>query len=109
MVIRIRVEENYIAGLSYLHNRATAVDSLRDEYVVSTDWGGEKLADGCTSVTRKETKSSVRKAWQEMRDYTQREVQSREAMVGALKQDVLRELVRLKVCLMIVSWSRRSG
>jgi len=32
-VVRIRVEENYIAGLTTLHSRAVAVDSLKEESV----------------------------------------------------------------------------
>ena len=31
-----------------------------------------------------------------MRDYTQREIQSREAMVVALREDVVRDLARLR-------------
>lgn len=33
-----------------------------------------------------------------MRDYTQREIHAREALVGALKEVVVQELLKLKVC-----------
>ena len=46
---------------------------------------------------RREMKPTSRRAWTEVRDYTQREIQSREAMVGALKEDVVREMVKLRV------------
>ncbi|CAD6579224.1 MAG: hypothetical protein TREMPRED_002428 [Tremellales sp. Tagirdzhanova-0007] len=75
---RIRVEENYISGLTQLHSRAVAVDSLKED------------------VMRGEMKPTSRRAWTEVRDYTQREIQSREAMVGALKEDVVNEMVKLR-------------
>ena len=31
--VRIRVEESYISGLTQLHSRAVAVDSLKEEYI----------------------------------------------------------------------------
>ena len=46
---------------------------------------------------RGEMKPTSRRAWTEVRDYTQREIQSREAMVGALKEDVVNEMVKLRV------------
>lgn len=55
------------------------------------------MAEIWPSVTRRETKSSSRRGWQEVRDYTQREIQSREALIGAMKEDVVRELARLRV------------
>ncbi len=94
------MEESYVTGLTQLYTRAVAVDSLREESaLLVTSFGHCKLMEG--SVTRKEAKSSTRRGWQEVRDYTQREIQSREAMVGALKEDVVRELTRLRVCSII--------
>ena len=49
------------------------------------------------SGPRKGSKPTVRRAWAEIRDYTQREAQSREAMVSAVKEDVLKELVKMRV------------
>lgn len=40
---------------------------------------------------------TVRKAWAEIIDYTQREAQSREAMVSAVREDVLKDLVKMRV------------
>ncbi|WRT68976.1 uncharacterized protein IL334_005958 [Kwoniella shivajii] len=76
---RIRVEEQYIENLTRLYDRSVAIDSLHDD-----------------AGPRKQSKSTTRKAWQEVRDYTQRELQSREAMVSALREDVMKELVKLK-------------
>ncbi|KAK8843370.1 hypothetical protein IAR55_007027 [Kwoniella newhampshirensis] len=76
---RIRVEEQYIESLTRVHDRTVAIDTLHDD-----------------AGPRKNTKSTTRRAWQEVRDYTQREIQSREALVGALKEDVVKELVKLK-------------
>lgn len=39
----------------------------------------------------------MRRAWDEVRDYTTREIQAKEALVGALKEAVVKELVKLKV------------
>ncbi|KAK6904389.1 hypothetical protein I203_105202 [Kwoniella mangroviensis CBS 8507] len=77
---RIRVEEQYIENLTRLHDRSVAIDTLHDE----------------PGHNRKQNRTTARKAWQEVRDYTQREIQSREAMVGALREDVMKELVKLK-------------
>nr|XP_019009767.1 uncharacterized protein I206_05327 [Kwoniella pini CBS 10737]OCF48548.1 hypothetical protein I206_05327 [Kwoniella pini CBS 10737] len=77
---RIRVEEQYIENLTRLYDRSVAIDTLHDD----------------SSGRRKQSKTTARKAWQEVRDYTQREIQSREAMVGALRADVLKELSKLK-------------
>lgn len=49
------------------------------------------------SVFRRDEKPTSRKAWDEVRDYTTREIQAKEALVGALKEAVVKELVRLKV------------
>ncbi|WVQ93286.1 hypothetical protein IAU59_000353 [Kwoniella sp. CBS 9459] len=76
---RIRVEEQYIESLTRLYDRSVAIDTLHDD-----------------AGPRKSQRSTTRRAWQEVRDYTQREVQSREAMVGALREDVVKELVKLK-------------
>jgi hypothetical protein len=57
---------------------------------------------GFWSAFRREEKSTTRRAWDEVRDYTVREIQSREAMVGALKEDIVKELVRLKVGVLIL-------
>ncbi|WVW79250.1 hypothetical protein I302_101216 [Kwoniella bestiolae CBS 10118] len=76
---RIRVEEQYIENLTRLYDRSVAIDTLHDD-----------------TNHRKQNKTTARKAWQEVRDYTQREIQSREAMVGALREDVMKELVKLK-------------
>ncbi|EIW67032.1 hypothetical protein TREMEDRAFT_34219 [Tremella mesenterica DSM 1558] len=75
---RIRVEEQYIESLTRLYDRTVAVDSLQDD------------------TPRKGTRRTARKAWTEVRDYTLREIQSREAMTVALKEDVVKALVRLK-------------
>lgn len=40
--------------------------------------------------------STARRAWFEVRDYTQREVESREAFINALKEDVVSRLVSLR-------------
>ncbi|WWC64114.1 uncharacterized protein I303_106722 [Kwoniella dejecticola CBS 10117] len=76
---RIRVEEQYIENLTRLYDRSVAIDTLHDD-----------------AGHRKQSKTSARKAWEEVRDYTQREIQSREAMVGALRAEVVKELVKLK-------------
>ncbi|WWC91300.1 uncharacterized protein L201_006243 [Kwoniella dendrophila CBS 6074] len=76
---RIRVEEQYIENLTKLYDRSVAIDSLHDD-----------------AAHKKQSKATARKAWQEVRDYTQREIQSREAMVGALREDVMKELLKLK-------------
>lgn len=49
------------------------------------------------SVFRRDEKPTSRKAWDEVRDYTTREIQAKEALVGALREAVVKELVRLKV------------
>jgi len=49
------------------------------------------------SASRRGQRSTSRKAWHEVRDYTQREVDARQAMVGALKEDVVGRLVAVKV------------
>jgi hypothetical protein len=56
------------------------------------------LGDVDDSVFRRDEKPTSRKAWDEVRDYTTREIQAKEALVGALKEAVVKELVRLKVC-----------
>jgi len=73
------VEEEYIAGLKRIYSRSRAVDTLHDD------------------AFRREERPTTRRAWDEVRDYTTREVLAREAMVGALKDVVVKELVRLKV------------
>ncbi|KAK4686696.1 glucosamine-phosphate N-acetyltransferase, partial [Tremellales sp. Uapishka_1] len=75
---RIRVEETYVENLTKLYDRSIAIDSLHDE------------------PSRRGPKSTARRAWQEVRDYTQREIEAREAMVGALKEDVVHRLVAVK-------------
>lgn len=47
---------------------------------------------------KREQKPTSRRAWDEVRDYTQREIHAREALVGALKEVVVQELLKLKVC-----------
>lgn len=44
-------------------------------------------------------RSTTRKAWVEVRDYTSLEIQTRRAMVEALREVVIPELVQLKVSL----------
>lgn len=75
---RIRVEELYIENLTKLYDRSVAVDSLHHD------------------PARKNPRTTTRRAWTEVRDYTLREIQSREALVSALKEDVVKELVKLK-------------
>lgn len=48
------------------------------------------------SVTSKTGKSTARRAWFEVRDYTQREIESREALVHALQSDVIAGLVSVR-------------
>lgn len=50
-----------------------------------------------SSIPRRGPRSSSRRAWLEVRDYTQREVEARQAMVAALKEDVVARLVAVKV------------
>ena len=63
--------------------------------------GRAMLSDA--SPARKNPRTTTRRAWTEVRDYTLREIQSREALVSALKEDVVKELVKLKVDLPMVS------
>lgn len=68
-------------------------------------WNGSTELDGSLaemswtdrSAFKRDERPTTRTAWDEVRDYTTREVQAREAMVGALKEVVVKELVRLKV------------
>lgn len=50
---------------------------------------------------KRSEKPTSRRAWSEVRDYTLREIQAREAMKGALEEDVIKELVKLKVSLSV--------
>ncbi|ORX39052.1 hypothetical protein BD324DRAFT_618344 [Kockovaella imperatae] len=75
---RIKLEEEYILGLNRLYNRFKAIDTLHED------------------AFRREEKATIRRAWDEVRDYTQREMQSREAMVGAMREGVVRDLLRLR-------------
>jgi hypothetical protein len=47
-------------------------------------------------------RSTTRKAWVEVRDYTSLEIQTRRAMVEALREVVIPELLQLKVGAWIV-------
>ncbi|WVQ81563.1 hypothetical protein IAT38_003687 [Cryptococcus sp. DSM 104549] len=78
---RIRVEKNYIDGLRRLYDRTNAIDSLHDD---------------APPPRAKTPKPSTRIAWAEVRDYTLREIQSREAMKESLQLNVVTELVKLK-------------
>lgn len=49
-----------------------------------------------SSAFRREEKPTTRRAWEEVRDYTTREIEAREALAGALREVVVKELVRLK-------------
>jgi hypothetical protein len=89
---RIRVEEDYIAGLRRCYSRSKAVDTLHDELVSQGQTGRVLMS----SAFRRDEKPTTRRAWDEVRDYTIREIQAREAMVGALREVVVKELVRLK-------------
>lgn len=50
---------------------------------------------------KRSEKPTSRKAWSEVRDYTLREIQAGEAMKGALEEDVIKELTKLKVSLFV--------
>ncbi|WVQ75466.1 hypothetical protein IAR50_005091 [Cryptococcus sp. DSM 104548] len=77
---RVRVEKEYIDGLRRLYDRTRSIDSLHDDAPPPQRWG----------------KPTSRIAWAEVRDYTLREIESREAMRSAMEERVVRELVRLK-------------
>ncbi|OWZ75844.1 glucosamine 6-phosphate N-acetyltransferase [Cryptococcus neoformans Tu401-1] len=77
---RVRLENDYIGGLQRLYDRTMAIDSLHDE----------------DPPPKRSEKPTSRRAWSEVRDYTLREIQAREAMKGALEEDVIKELVKLK-------------
>jgi hypothetical protein len=68
--------------------------------------GTPRLELTASTGPRKGQKPTIRRAWAEIREYTQREAQSREAMVSAVREDVLKELVKLKVSTSGVSDSR---
>ncbi|WVO15309.1 hypothetical protein L204_102965 [Cryptococcus depauperatus] len=76
---RIRLEKEYVEGLRRLYNRTLAIDTLHDD-----------------APPRKSEKPTSRKAWAEVRDYTLREIEAREAMKEALTVDVVTELLRIK-------------
>ncbi|WVR09117.1 hypothetical protein IAU60_006179 [Kwoniella sp. DSM 27419] len=76
---RIKIEQQYIESLGRLYTKSVAVDSLHDDVNPRTSRA-----------------STARRAWIEVREYTQREMQAREAMVGALKEDVVRILMNLR-------------
>ncbi|WVQ90002.1 hypothetical protein IAS59_003778 [Cryptococcus gattii] len=77
---RVRLENEYIGGLQRLYDRTVAIDSLHDE----------------DPPPKRSEKPTSRRAWSEVRDYTLREIQAREAMKGALEEDVIKELIKLK-------------
>lgn len=54
------------------------------------------VADNSAPHPRARVTSSARRAWFEVRDYTQREIETREAFSSALKADVLNPLVALR-------------
>nr|KIR86478.1 glucosamine 6-phosphate N-acetyltransferase [Cryptococcus tetragattii IND107] len=77
---RVRLENEYIGGLQRLYDRTVAIDSLHDE----------------DPPPKRSEKPTSRRAWSEVRDYTLREIQAHEAMKGALEEDVIKELIKLK-------------
>mgnify|MGYP006876475491 CR=1 FL=1 len=50
----------------------------------------------CCSAFRREEKPTTRRAWDEVREYSTREIQAKEALVEVLREVIVRELVRLK-------------
>ena len=49
------------------------------------------------SALRKDEKTTIRVAWDEVRDYTTREITSREALVGSLREAIVKQLQSLQV------------
>ncbi|KAG8906807.1 hypothetical protein FRB99_006074 [Tulasnella sp. 403] len=72
---RIRIEEQYIASLTQLHQKTRYIDSQIDQ--------------GADVTT-------LRQAWREARDCLDREAEARGAFVSALRTDVLSPLITLK-------------
>lgn len=89
----VRIEQAYIDALTKLHGKAVGADLLQDEYVVVLF-----RADHLHSAPhpRARVTSSARRAWFEVRDYTQREIETREAFANALSADVLSPLIALR-------------
>lgn len=104
---RIQLEEQYISGLNKLYSKTLALDTLHEEFVpyCSPGWTSRECMADRFSGPRKGPKPTVRRAWGEIIDYTQREAQSREAMVSAVKEDVLKDLVKMRVSRLDASWS----
>jgi hypothetical protein len=72
-----------------VHSRAMATEDQR-----------ASAADFSRSI--RGPRSTTRKAWVEVRDYTSLEIQTRRAMVEALREVVIPELVQLKVGVWVV-------
>ncbi|GMK56228.1 hypothetical protein CspeluHIS016_0300680 [Cutaneotrichosporon spelunceum] len=77
---RLKIEQEYIQALSKLHDRAKGADILQDD----------------APHPRARVTSSARRAWFEVRDYTTREIEARDAFINALRNDVLNPLVALR-------------
>ncbi|KAL1406017.1 hypothetical protein Q8F55_007700 [Vanrija albida] len=75
---RIKIEQAYIDQLNKLHVKTVGVDSVTFD------------------ATRRDSNSSARRAWLEVRDYTQREIDSRGAFINALRDDVVGPLTSLR-------------
>ncbi|KLT40968.1 RhoGAP-domain-containing protein [Cutaneotrichosporon oleaginosum] len=74
---KLTEDEGYI---NYFSERAKGADILQDD----------------APHPRARVTSSARRAWFEVRDYTQREIETREAFTNALQKDVLNPLVALR-------------
>ncbi|WOO83507.1 Glucosamine 6-phosphate N-acetyltransferase 1 [Vanrija pseudolonga] len=75
---RIKIEQSYIDQLGKLHAKTVGVDSVTFD------------------ATRRDSNSSARRAWLEVRDYSQREIDSRSAFINALRDDVVGPLTSLR-------------
>ncbi|KAL7421481.1 hypothetical protein Q5752_004368 [Cryptotrichosporon argae] len=75
---RIRIEQQYIDSLSRLYAKTVGADTVHDD------------------PNHRIPRSSTKSAWTEVRDYTQREIECRESLIHALRQDVMARLVAVR-------------
>lgn len=72
---RKRIEDAYIYGLLKLHGKVKAID---------------------TQLEERGDPSTVRSAWREVRDHSEREAQTRQAFLNSLMSDVLNPLISFR-------------
>ncbi|BEI96539.1 hypothetical protein CcaverHIS631_0201280 [Cutaneotrichosporon cavernicola] len=77
---RLKIEKDYIQALSKLHAKSKGADILQDD----------------APHPRARVTSTARRAWFDVRDYTTREIETREAFYNALQNDVLAPLVAVR-------------